>query len=145
MHKKIVSTCSPNNNMYWVCIQYIVKKFPDGLFLVTPKVPIRDICDYTFMYRRQKKLNLLSGALVIGRYNSWTWLIEPSDMNCLFSPYERLNPTVVKWRSNLRTNDDPVRPYSFTENIGHFDWAAEANVILTAPNILTQFLHNIRH
>ena len=42
MHKKIVSTCSPNNNMYWVCIQYIVKKFPDGLFLVTPYVPIRD-------------------------------------------------------------------------------------------------------
>ena len=39
MHKKIVSTCSPNNNMYWVCIQYIVKKFPDGLFLVTPYVP----------------------------------------------------------------------------------------------------------
>ena len=31
-----------NNNMYWVCIQYIVKKFPDGLFLVTPYVPIRD-------------------------------------------------------------------------------------------------------
>ena len=30
MHKKIVSTCSPNNNMYSVCIQYIVKKFPDG-------------------------------------------------------------------------------------------------------------------
>ena len=46
MHKKIVSTCSPNNNtgMYWVCIQYIVKKFPDRLFLVhvTPYVPIRD-------------------------------------------------------------------------------------------------------
>ena len=38
MHKKTVSTCSPNNNMYWVCIQYIVKKFPDGLFLVTPYV-----------------------------------------------------------------------------------------------------------
>ena len=38
MHKKIVSTCSPNNNMYWVCIQYIVKKYPDGLFLVTPYV-----------------------------------------------------------------------------------------------------------
>ena len=42
MHKKIVSTCSPNNNMYLVCIQYIVKKFPDGLFLVTPYVSIRD-------------------------------------------------------------------------------------------------------
>ena len=41
MHKKIVSTCSPNYNMYWVCIQYIVKKFPDSLFLVTPYVPIR--------------------------------------------------------------------------------------------------------
>ena len=41
MDKKIVSTCSPNNNMYWVCIQYIVKKFPAGLFLVTPYVPIR--------------------------------------------------------------------------------------------------------
>ena len=40
MHKKIVSTCSPNNNMYWVCMQYIVKKFPDmALFLVTPYVP----------------------------------------------------------------------------------------------------------
>ena len=38
MHKKIVSTCSPDNNMYWVCIQYIVKKFPDGLFLVTPDI-----------------------------------------------------------------------------------------------------------
>ena len=38
MHKKIVSTCSPNNNMYWVCIQCIVKKFPDGLFLVNPYV-----------------------------------------------------------------------------------------------------------
>ena len=38
MHKKIVSTCSPNNNMYWVYIQYIVKKFPDGLFLVTPYI-----------------------------------------------------------------------------------------------------------
>ena len=38
MHKKIVSTCSPNNNMYWVCIQYIVKKFPDRLFLVTTNV-----------------------------------------------------------------------------------------------------------
>ena len=38
MHKKIVSTRSPNNNMYWVCIQYIVKKFPEGLFLVTPYV-----------------------------------------------------------------------------------------------------------
>ena len=25
--------------MYWVSIQYIVKKFPDGLFLVTPYVP----------------------------------------------------------------------------------------------------------
>ena len=35
MQKKIVSTCSPNNNMYLVGIQYIVKKFPDGLFLVT--------------------------------------------------------------------------------------------------------------
>ena len=35
MHKKIVSTCSPNNNSYWVCIQYIVKKIPDGLFLRT--------------------------------------------------------------------------------------------------------------
>ena len=34
MHKKIVIACSPNNNMYWVCIQYIVKNFPDGLFLV---------------------------------------------------------------------------------------------------------------
>ena len=45
MHKKIVSTCSPNNNMYWVCIQYIVKKFPDGLFLVTPYV-IRIDSDY---------------------------------------------------------------------------------------------------
>ena len=30
MHKKIVSTCSPNNNIYWVGIQYVVKKFPDG-------------------------------------------------------------------------------------------------------------------
>ena len=39
MHKKIVSTCSPNNNMYWVFIQYIVKKFPDELFLATPYVP----------------------------------------------------------------------------------------------------------
>ena len=39
MHKRIVRTCSPNNNMYWVCIQYIVKKFPAGLFLVTPYVP----------------------------------------------------------------------------------------------------------
>ena len=29
--------------MYWVCIQYIVKKFPDGLFLATPYVPIRDL------------------------------------------------------------------------------------------------------
>ena len=38
MHKKIVTTCSPNNNTYWVCIQYNVKKFPDGLFLVTPYV-----------------------------------------------------------------------------------------------------------
>ena len=38
MLKKIVSTCSPNNNMYCVCIQYIVYKFPDGLFLVTPYV-----------------------------------------------------------------------------------------------------------
>ena len=38
MHKKIVSTCSPNNNMYWVCIKYIVKKLPDGLFIVTPYV-----------------------------------------------------------------------------------------------------------
>ena len=43
MHKKVVSTCSPNNNMYWVCIQYIVKKFPDGLFLVTPYVQRIDI------------------------------------------------------------------------------------------------------
>ena len=42
MHKKIVSTCSPNNNMYWVFIQYIAKKFPGGLFLVIPYVPIRD-------------------------------------------------------------------------------------------------------
>ena len=33
MHKKIVSTCSPNNNMHWVCIQYIVK-IPWRLFLV---------------------------------------------------------------------------------------------------------------
>ena len=32
MHKKIVSTCSPNNNMHWLCIQYIVKKIPDGYF-----------------------------------------------------------------------------------------------------------------
>ena len=39
MHKKIVSTCSTNNNVYWVCSQYIVKKFPDWLFLVTPYVP----------------------------------------------------------------------------------------------------------
>ena len=38
MHKKIVSTCLPNNNMYWVWIQYIVKKFPDGLCLVIPYV-----------------------------------------------------------------------------------------------------------
>ena len=38
MYKKIVSTCSPNNIMYWVCIQYIVKKFPDELFLVTTYV-----------------------------------------------------------------------------------------------------------
>ena len=30
MQKKIISTCSPNNNMHWVCIQYIVKKFPEG-------------------------------------------------------------------------------------------------------------------
>ena len=42
MHKKIVSTCSPNNDMYWVCIQYIIKKFPDGLLLVTPYIPIRE-------------------------------------------------------------------------------------------------------
>ena len=32
MHKKNVSTSSPNNIMHWVCIQYIVKKFPDGYF-----------------------------------------------------------------------------------------------------------------
>ena len=38
MYKKIVSACSPNNNMYWVNIQYIVKKLLDGLFLVTPYV-----------------------------------------------------------------------------------------------------------
>ena len=30
MHKEIVSTYSPYNNMHWFCIQYIVKKFPDG-------------------------------------------------------------------------------------------------------------------
>ena len=50
MHKKIVSTCSPNNNMYSVCIQYIVKKFPDGLFLVTPYVPIRGSFDGVFLF-----------------------------------------------------------------------------------------------
>ena len=38
MHKTIVSTCSPNNYMYWVWIQYIVKKFSDGLCLATPYV-----------------------------------------------------------------------------------------------------------
>ena len=33
MHKKIVSTCSPNNIMHFeFVIQYIVKKFPDGYF-----------------------------------------------------------------------------------------------------------------
>ena len=32
MNKKIVSTCSPKNNMHWVCIQLYVKEFPDGYF-----------------------------------------------------------------------------------------------------------------
>ena len=32
MHKKIVSACSPINNMQWVCIQYIVKEFTEGYF-----------------------------------------------------------------------------------------------------------------
>ena len=32
MHKEIVITCLPNNNMHWVCIQYIFKKFLDGYF-----------------------------------------------------------------------------------------------------------------
>ena len=32
-----------SSSLYWVCIQYIVKKFPDMLFLVTLYVQTRDI------------------------------------------------------------------------------------------------------
>ena len=30
--KIIISTCSSNNDLYWVCIQYIFKKFPKVIF-----------------------------------------------------------------------------------------------------------------
>ena len=40
MLKKIMSTCSPDNNMLWICIQYNVKKFPECLFLLTAYVQI---------------------------------------------------------------------------------------------------------
>ena len=62
MHKQIVSTCSPNNNMYWVCIQYIVKIFPDGLFLVTPYVPRIDRGNQTASYR-----------YILSRPNMWNY------------------------------------------------------------------------
>ena len=32
MHKKIVTICSPNNNLHLVCIQYIVKKLSRVFF-----------------------------------------------------------------------------------------------------------------
>ena len=47
MHKKIVSTCSHNTNMYWVCIQYIVEKFLVISNLVTTYVPRIDVIFYT--------------------------------------------------------------------------------------------------
>ena len=41
MHKTIVSTCSPNNNMHWVCIQLYRPEIPWRLFLLTAYVPMR--------------------------------------------------------------------------------------------------------
>ena len=47
MLKKITSTCSPNNNMNWICIQYNVKKLSEGLFLLTAYVQMGE---YTLFY-----------------------------------------------------------------------------------------------
>ena len=43
MHYKILSTCSSDNNMHWVCIQYHRQEIPWRLFLLTPYVPTRDM------------------------------------------------------------------------------------------------------
>ena len=84
MHKKIVSTCSPNNNMYWVCIQYIVKKFTGGLFLVTPYVQRNDIPykrkfsrGSNFRYFRERfqnaKICLREKLYFKRKFRSWYW------------------------------------------------------------------------
>ena len=50
MLKKIMCTCSPNNNMHWICIQYNVKKFPEGLFLLTVYVQMGEYTLYDSSY-----------------------------------------------------------------------------------------------
>ena len=53
-------------NMYWVCIQFIVKKFPDGLFLVTPYVPIR-----VFVWNGTSKKEIIRNILIRGKSLHW--------------------------------------------------------------------------
>ena len=77
MHKKIVSTCSPNNDRHWVCIQYIVKKFPGGyFFLLTAYVPMRD----TGTNQKSTATSLVSPAGKLG--NSGT---------CTVKQYQRIS------------------------------------------------------
>ena len=113
MHKKIVSTCSPNTNMYWVCIQYIVKKFPDGLFSVPPYVgrgvkyqmQTCKITNTSFYFKDKQRLK--NRVCVFERYEiqrwtfievySWPWrpclvLVDPSPkalFRCPFLPRKR--------------------------------------------------------
>ena len=69
MHKKIVSTCSANNNVYWVCIQYIVTKFPDGLLLVTPYVGRDDYVAFkSHLLRRRDDLWEVTSILAFHTY-----------------------------------------------------------------------------
>ena len=76
MQKKIVSTCSPNNNMYWVCIQCIVKKFPDGLLLVTPYIwrIVEDQSDILVVYGK-RYISIYCNQSVTFHFVIFAWFV----------------------------------------------------------------------